>query len=158
MELRFSVLISLAAVVSACSPGAGGAVATDHSTGALTGQEEDVLATFNAHVAAFRSGDLDAVMGDFGSSSVVITADGVFEGPAQIRALYDGLLTEFGSIDDGDSPGITFDISHVRHDMLFVTWHGESINLVFPFGTDTFIINGNTIARQTIAFSPPTVK
>ena len=115
-------------------------------------REQRILDTFQRHVAAFTSGDLDAVLNDFGEHSVVITPDGIFEGRDRIRALYAGLLSEFGVIDRGDSPGLTIDALHVRDDMLFITWHAESKHHVFPFGTDTFIGNGETFARQTISY------
>jgi hypothetical protein len=46
----------------------------------------------------------------------------------------------------------------VRHDTLFIAWHAESKHHVFPFGTDTFICNGDRFQRQSIAFSPPRPK
>ena len=120
-----------------------------------TAQEQKVLDVFNRHVAAFTSGNLDAVLNDFGEHSVVVTPDGVFEGRERIRVVYQNLLAEFGRIDRGDSPGLTFDALHVRDDMLFIAWHAESKHHVFPFGTDTFICNGDRLQRQSIAFSPP---
>jgi len=120
-----------------------------------TAQEQKVLDVFDRHVAAFTSGNLDAVLQDFGEHAVVVTPDGVFEGRERIRALYQTLLAEFGCIDRGDSPGLTFDVLNVRHDTLFIVWHAESKNHVFPFGTDTFICNGDRFQRQSIAFSPP---
>ncbi len=36
----------------------------------------------------------------------------LFEGLDRIRALYGGLLAEFGVIDRGDSPGLTVDALH----------------------------------------------
>ena len=120
-----------------------------------TTQEQQALAVFRRHVAAFTSGNLDAVMNDFGEHPMVITPDGVFEGRERIRALYQDLLAEFGCIGRGDSPGLTFDVLHVRHDTLFIAWHAESKHHVFPFGTDTFICNGDRLQRQSIAFSPP---
>lgn len=120
-----------------------------------TAQERKVLDVFDRHVAAFTSGNLDAVLDDFGEQSVVVTPDGVFEGRERIRAVYQDLLAEFGCIDRGDSPGLTFDVLHVRHDTLFIAWHAESKHHVFPFGTDTFICNGDRFQRQSIAFSPP---
>ncbi len=118
-------------------------------------REQQALAVFKRHVAAFNSGNLDAVLNDFGEHSVVTTPDGVFEGPEQIRALYGGLLAEFGTIDRGDSPGLTVDALHARHDMIFITWHAESLHHVFTFGTDTFICKDDTFERQSIAFSTP---
>lgn len=123
-----------------------------------TAQEQEVLDVFNRHVAAFTSGNLDAVMNDFDEHSVVVTPDGIFEGRERIRALYQNLLAEFGRIDRGDSPGLAFDVLHVRHDTLFTAWHAESKHHVFPFGTDTFICNGDRFQRQSIAFSPPRPK
>src|SRR5512143_901491 len=121
----------------------------------ITMQEQKALEVFHRHVAAFNSGNLDAVLNDFGEDAVVVTSDGVFEGREQIRAVYQNLLAEFGGIDRGDSPGLTFDVLHVRHDTLFIAWHAESKHHVFPFGTDTFICHGNSFERQSIAFSPP---
>jgi hypothetical protein len=117
--------------------------------------EQNVLDVFKRHVAAFTSGNLDAVLNDFSEQSVVITPDGVFEGLDRIRALYGGLLAEFGVIDRGDSPGLTVDALHARHDTLFITWHAESVRHIFTFGTDTFVCRGGKFARQSIAFSPP---
>lgn len=123
-----------------------------------TTREQQALDIFKRHVSAFTSGNLDAVLNDFGEHSVVITPDGVYEGVDQIRALYGGLLAEFGVIDRGDSPGLILDALHVRHDTIFIAWHAESMHHVFPFGTDTFICNGNKFERQSIAFSPPRPK
>lgn len=123
-----------------------------------TAQEQKVLDVFERHVAAFTSGNLDAVLNDFGKHSVVITPDGIFEGLEQIRTLYQGLLAEFGVIKQGDSPGFTFDTLHVRHDTLFITWHAASMRHVFPYGTDTFVCNGDTFERQSIAYSPPQLR
>jgi len=123
-----------------------------------TSREQRALDVFNRHVAAFFSGNLDAVLSDFGAESVVFTSDGVFEGPMQIRKVYEGLLAEFGTIDRGDSPGIVVDTLLVRDDTIFITWHAESKHLVFPFGTDTFVCNSDGFARQSIAFTPPRPK
>jgi len=120
-----------------------------------TALEQQALDVFERHVAAFTSGNLDSVLNDFAEDAVVITPDGVFEGPEQIRALYGGLLEAFGTIDHGDSPGLTVDVLHVRNDMIFITWHAESRHHVFPFGTDTFICKGDKFERQSIAFSEP---
>lgn len=123
-----------------------------------TSREQQSLELFNRHVAAFASGDLDAVLDDFGEHSVVITPDGVFEGRDQIRSVYQGLLAEFGTIDRGDSPGIVLDALLVRDDTIFITWHGESKRHVFPFGTDTFICDGGKFVRQSISFPPPNLR
>jgi hypothetical protein len=78
-----------------------------------TSQEQKVLDAFHRHVAAFTSGDLEAVSNDFDERSVAIAPDGAFAGRERIRVLYQGLLAEFGVIDRGDSPGLTPDVLHV---------------------------------------------
>ena len=120
-----------------------------------TPREQQAQALFTRHVAAFTSGNLDAVMNDFGEHSIVVTPDGIFEGLEQIRTLYGGLLAEFGVIDHGDSPGLTIDTLHIRHDMIVITWHAESRHRLFPFATDTFICKGDKFERQSIVFSSP---
>jgi hypothetical protein len=50
------------------------------NTTAHEAREQRALAIFRRHVAAFTSGDIDAVLNDFDTHSVVITPDGVFEG------------------------------------------------------------------------------
>jgi ketosteroid isomerase-like protein len=121
----------------------------------FTSQEQGVLDTFQRHVTSFTAGNLDAVLDDFAEHAVVMTPDGVFEGWDRIRALYQGLLAEFGTIDKGDSPGISVDALHVRHNTLFISWHAESTRHIFPFGADMFVCDGDKIERQSIAFSPP---
>lgn len=124
-------------------------------TQSYTPREQQALDIFNRHVAAFFSGNLDAVLDDFGEYSIVFTPDGVFEGRERIRSVYQKLLAEFGTIDKGDSPGIVVEQLMVRDDTIFISWHAESKHLVFPFGTDTFVCSGDKFARQSIAFTPP---
>lgn len=123
-----------------------------------TPREEKALELFHRHFAAFNTGDVAAGLSDFGPHSVVITPDGVFEGPERIRLVYEGLLAEFGAIDRGDSPGITLDSLYVKDNTVFIIWHAESRNLSFPFGTDTFVCNGDGFALQSISFAPPKTK
>lgn len=118
-------------------------------------QEAKVLDIFSRHLAAFVAGNLEGVLEDFGPDSVVVTQDGVFAGLDRIRLVFGALLAEFGNISSGDSPGFTFDVKQVSGDTLFITWHAESKHHVFPFGTDTFVCNGDKIIRQSIAMSPP---
>lgn len=124
----------------------------------FTTEEQNVLEVFNRHLSAFTSGNLDAVLDDFGEDSVVITQEGVFKGPQQIRNVFQALLAEFGVIDKGDSPGFTFDIVQPCRDTLFITWHAVSKHHVFPFGTDTFVVRGDTIYRQTFSYPVPVAR
>jgi len=154
----FAWLIALS--LSACAPTGSSQdpQEVEWSERALTFRERGVLSVFDHHVARFEAGDLDGLLEDYCERSVLITADGVFRGKEQIRAFYASLLAEFGTIDDGASPGITFNATTVEGNVLFTTWNAESIHLVFPFGTDTFVIRGGHIMQQTVAFSLPEPK
>lgn len=117
--------------------------------------EHPVMDIFQQHVAAFATGNIEVVLQDFTDHSIVITPDGVFEGKEQIRRLYQGLLAEFGVINNGDSPGININTIYIRGDMLFITWQAESIWHRFEFGTDTFICQNGKFMRQTISYPAP---
>jgi len=117
--------------------------------------KEVITELFQRHLLAFNSGEVDAVLSDFDADSVVITAEGVFQGLDQIRVVYQNLLAEFGVIQRGDSPGFTIDILLPHENTLFVNWHAESQHLVFPFGSDTFVVDDGKIRLQTITYSKP---
>jgi len=121
-------------------------------------EAQQALALFARHVAAFTSGNLEAVLNDFSEQSVVITPEGVFEGLAQIRGVYQRLLAEFGVIDRGESPGLHVDVLYVCHDTLYISWHAESRYHVFDFGTDTFVCRHGKVLRQSISFPVPQVR
>ena len=82
-------------------------------TQSYTSQEQKVLDVFHRHVAAFTSGDLEAVLNDFDERSVVITLDSAFAGRERSRVLYQSLPAEFSFIDRGDSPSLTLDVTHM---------------------------------------------
>lgn len=113
------------------------------------GKETETLALFEKHADAFFQGDINKVMEHFDSHSVVITPDGVFDDLESIRALYSTLLNDFGSVYDGDST-FELDNKHVKGNFLWVQWHAETSNNIYPFGTDTFLIVNGIIHRQTI--------
>lgn len=112
-------------------------------------QEAETLAVFKKHADAFLRGDIDGVIEDFDSRSVVITPDGVFDDLTAIRALYSALLNEFGSVFDGDS-SFELDNKHVKGNLLWIQWHAETSKNRYPFATDTFLIEDGIIHRQTI--------
>jgi hypothetical protein len=128
------------------------------ATQPMTQLEQQTLDTFNRHVAAFQSANVQSVLNNFAEDAIVITPDGVFEGKDRIGAFYSGPLAEFGRIDGRNSRGVLVDTIHLRDDTLLVTWHTESLHHTFLFGTDTFLINDTRINRRTVAFSPPQPK
>lgn len=121
----------------------------------LSKREQLTHDTFNRHVTAFCAANLHDVLADFAEDAIVMTPDGVYAGREAIRTVYEDLLHEFGSITDGDSPGISVDVLHIQDNTLFITWHAESLHHKFDFGTDTFVMEGNKIRRQTIAYTQP---
>lgn len=150
-------LFALIASTWSCGPAdtTNSASVTGQTTSALRGREQRTLDVFNQHVAAFNSGDINAIMADFDHRSIVITPAGVFDDLAGIQSVFEGLLAEFGTVDNGDSPGINVTTFHLRKDTVFIDWNATGQNLFFPYGSDTFIIKGRKIRRQTIAFTTP---
>lgn len=112
-------------------------------------QEAETLAVFENHADAFLRGDINGVMEDFDTHSIIITPDGVFHGLTSIRTLYSTLLNEFGSVYNGDST-FELDNKHVKGNLLWAQWHAETPNNYYSFATDTFLIEDDIIHRQTI--------
>ncbi|MCD6679865.1 MAG: nuclear transport factor 2 family protein [Burkholderiaceae bacterium] len=104
-------------------------------------------AAFGRHVAAFANHDIDAVMADYGEDSVFVTPQGVFEGKAAIRSLFDGLIAEFSA------PGTTLKLheQHASGALVHVTWSAETPQNRYAFATDTLFVVDGLIRWQTFA-------
>jgi len=54
--------------------------------------------TFNHHLAAVNTGDIDAIMADYHANAVLIVGGAIFEGEDAIRAFFEGVLFICGTI------------------------------------------------------------
>jgi SnoaL-like protein len=103
--------------------------------------------TLARHLAAVAEGNLDAIMSDYTDRSVVITPDGPLRGLAEIRMLFDKIITRVLP------PGSAFEMlrREIEGDVAYTVWRGESENFNLLMGTDTFIIREGKIVCQTFA-------
>ena len=104
-------------------------------------------AILDHHLQAFGAGDLDEIMADYTSDSVLLTPHGVLRGPEAIRELFVGMFAEFAK------PGASFAMAttEVVDDMAYIVWSAETADNVYELGTDTFVIRDGKIQQQTFA-------
>lgn len=102
--------------------------------------EATTLAVFQHHSKALGENNLDEIMDDYTDESIVITPEGTFSGLAEIRKAF-------------PSKGSTFNVikTAVKNDMFYVVWSAKTPVVEYTFATDTFIIQGGKILRQTFA-------
>lgn len=99
------------------------------------------------HLKSFAEGDIDAMLADYSTDSVLIVPDGQLKGPTAIRPLFEAMIAEFSK------PGSTFTLLQrcVVDDHAYITWTAETAENSYEFATDTFFVRNGQIAVQTFA-------
>ena len=97
------------------------------------------------HLNSFLNNNLDAVMSDYTSESVLITQDTTFTGIEEIRVFFAGLIMHFPQ----QMSNLVLDKLVVTNDMVYIVWHAKTPSLQVPLGSDTFIIKDSKIYQQT---------
>ncbi|NKB49733.1 MAG: nuclear transport factor 2 family protein [Alphaproteobacteria bacterium] len=111
------------------------------------GMADKTKAVLDSHLTAFGSGNVDAILANYASDAVIMFPGGMVSGHADIRGMFEGLVTEFGQ------PGVTFEMlnSDVSGEIAFIVWKAETGKAVYEMGTDTYVIRDNKIVMQTVA-------
>jgi hypothetical protein len=109
--------------------------------------EESTLKVLNHHWEAFKANDLEATMADYTEESVLITPDKTYKGLQEIRDNFVFAFSQFPK----DSSTLTLQKSIVQKDVGYIIWEASAPKIKLSFGTDTFIIQGGKIIRQTYA-------
>lgn len=99
------------------------------------------------HLAAFVRNDLDTVVSDYTSDSVLVAPDGTYTGPEQIRGFFRALMQHFPT----GASTLQLDQTAFHGDLVYFTWHAKTPTLVVRFATDTMIVRGGKILTQTFA-------
>ena len=99
------------------------------------------------HLGSFQDNDLEAVISDYTSESVLITADATYKGPKEIRAFFSGLIPHFPK----HKSNFELDKMVVNDGMALIVWHAKTPTVDVPFATDTFVVKAGKIYRQTFA-------
>jgi ketosteroid isomerase-like protein len=104
---------------------------------------EQVLAS---HEAALVAQDAVRVSMHYADDAVLIANGKTFRGPDGIAAMYAGLIQDLP-----DAEWRT-DVAVIHDDLAYVEWSCRSAASKVEFGTDTFLVSGGRITRQTASF------
>jgi predicted SnoaL-like aldol condensation-catalyzing enzyme len=99
------------------------------------------------HLNSFLSNDLDAVISDYTSESVMITPTATYTGKKEIREFFAELVKYFPT----QTTNFVLDRTVIKNEMLYIVWHAKSPLINVSLGTDTFIIKDGKILQQTYA-------
>lgn len=99
------------------------------------------------HLSSFQQNDLEALMADYSSESVLITPDSNYSGIEEINDFFTDLMAHFPK----QKSILEIDKTVINDDLAYIVWHGKTPSLEVPFATDTFIIKNGKILRQTFA-------
>lgn len=104
----------------------------------------DVL---DRHMTAFGEQDVDALLTDYTEDSYIVSNMGSYHGLDEIRGLAEQMFAEL----EQDGVEMTYDSQEVDGEIAYTTWHGETPENVYEFGSDTFVIRDGVIENQTFA-------
>jgi ketosteroid isomerase-like protein len=99
------------------------------------------------HLGSFQDNDLEAVLADYTNESVLITQDGTYNGPEEIKDFFATLMIHFPK----QQSNFELDKVVVNNELVYIVWHATTPSLEVPLGTDTFIIKDDKIYQQTFA-------
>jgi len=98
------------------------------------------------HLTAFlQQKGVAAIVADYDPAARLHGPDGVYEGQAEIARFFDAFIA---ALPAGAYERFALGTLRVDGELAFITW---SIGDDVPLGTDTFIVRGGRIVRQTFA-------
>jgi hypothetical protein len=112
-----------------------------------THTEEAVRHIIMHHLTSFQDNDLDAVVSDYRSDSVLITQERNYTGPEEIRTFFAALMLHFPK----HKSNFELDKIVVNHQLVYIVWHAKTPSLFVSLGTDTFVLKDGKIQQQTFA-------
>jgi ketosteroid isomerase-like protein len=104
----------------------------------------DVL---DRHLKCFAEYDLEGVLADYSSDTVLFVPTGPLRGQDAIRPLFEGLISEFAK------PGSSFTLRLrcIEGDHAYILWTAETADNSYEFATDTFVVQNGKIIAQSFA-------
>jgi hypothetical protein len=112
--------------------------------GAMSRSPQEAL---KAHIEAVNSGSMKDILADYADEAVIITADGVAEGSAEVKGFFIGALQML--------PHVAIDARLAVHngDIALVHWSAASPAGKINDGVDTFVFKDGTIHVQKVSFT-----
>jgi hypothetical protein len=104
----------------------------------------DVL---DRHLNSFAKFDVAGIVADYSSDAILFTPTGPLRGPAEIKPLFQALVSEFAK------PGSSFTMQHrsIEGDHGYILWTAETADNSYEFATDTFVVRNGKIVAQSFA-------
>lgn len=125
---------------------------TQQNTAAIS--SEETKRVLDHHLTSFGQNNLEEIMADYAEDAVVVTPSGTYKGLKEIEAFFIELIPSFPT--EGTSFGLDKEV--INDELAHTVWHAKTPSLDIPFGTDTFIIKGGKIEKQTFAGVINTIK
>jgi ketosteroid isomerase-like protein len=105
---------------------------------------KDVL---DQHLKSFGENDLNALLADYTSDSVLFVPGRPLRGPHAIKPFFQALFSEFAK------PGASFSLRQqsVDGDYAYILWSAETADNLYESATDTFVVQNGKIVAQSFA-------
>ena len=99
------------------------------------------------HMKNFYEKNLDGVLADYVSNSVLFVPGGPLRGLTAIKRFFQAFLAEFSK------PGSTFAMheKYAEGDYAYILWNAETADNRYEAATDTFIVRDGKIVAQSFA-------
>jgi len=101
------------------------------------------------HIESMGADDGEAILSDYAADATLPTPNGVFNGTDEIKAFFDGFMTQLPPDFISD---MVLDVNEVDGEYAYITWYSGD---VAPLGTDTFHIVDGKIVMQSFAVYMP---
>lgn len=117
----------------------------EHAEDAIS--EPQTKEVLDHHWVAFKANDLEETMKDYTEESILMTPNGTYRGLKEIRENFINAFRAFPK----DSSTFNLDKSLAVKDVGYILWRARTPQFTLSYATDTFIIRGGKIIRQTFA-------
>ena len=120
---------------------------TEQNTNATNGttRSDATKNLLTHHLSSFLDNDLEAVVSDYTDESVLITQAATYIGRKEIATFFADLIIHFPK----GNANFDLDKMEVKDEFAFIVWHATTPSVNVPLGSDTFIITGGKIRKQT---------
>lgn len=108
--------------------------------------DNTVEQTLMHHLIAFGDNNLDEILKDYTSESVIMTPNGSIKGLSEIREFFKDF---FAVIPTGSS--FTMKQKSIIGNVAYILWASETSSTKILVGTDTFVFDGDKIQYHTVA-------
>lgn len=105
---------------------------------------KDIL---NHHLKCFGEGNLEGILADYSSGTVLFMPNGPLKGIPAIKPVFQAIFAEFGK------PGTSFALHQrwVEGDYAYILWTAETADNHYDAATDTFVVQDGKIVAQSFA-------